>query len=68
MRSRCSTPSSFHRSEITDTPYGTGPSPIYYSSGYIPGKDFWRLGFILGLLYFVTYIVIGVPWLRFLGF
>ncbi len=50
------------------TPYGTGPSPIYYSCGYIAGRDFWRLGFILGLLYFVTYVSIGVPWLRFLGF
>jgi L-tartrate/succinate antiporter len=50
------------------TPYGTGPSPVYYSSGYIPGKDFWRLGFILGVLYFVAYVSIGVPWLRFLGF
>ena len=50
------------------TPYGTGPSPVYYSSGYIPGKDFWRLGAILGLLYFLAYVSIGVPWLRFLGF
>jgi len=48
------------------TPYGTGPSPVYYSCGYIPGKDFWRLGFILGLLYFIAYVSIGVPWLRFL--
>ncbi|KEP73485.1 citrate:succinate antiporter, partial [Microbacterium sp. SUBG005] len=25
-------------------PYGTGPSPIYYGSGYLPTKDYWRLG------------------------
>ncbi|MCX3880683.1 fumarate hydratase C-terminal domain-containing protein, partial [Stenotrophomonas maltophilia] len=24
------------------TPYGTGPSPIYYGSGYLPTKDYWR--------------------------
>jgi L-tartrate/succinate antiporter len=48
------------------TPYGTGPSPVYYDCGYIPGKDFWRLGLVLGLLYFVAYIAIGVPWLRWL--
>ena len=49
------------------TPYTTGPSPIYYGSGYIPGKDFWILGLILGVLFFAVYITIGVPWLRWLG-
>jgi L-tartrate/succinate antiporter len=45
------------------TPYGTGPSPIYYGCGYINGKDFWVFGLILGLLFFVVYMVIGVLWL-----
>ena len=45
------------------TPYGTGPSPIYYGCGYIKGKDFWVFGLILGLLFFVVYMVIGVLWL-----
>ena len=45
------------------TPYGTGPSPIYYGCGYINGKDFWIFGLILGLLFFVVYGAIGVPWL-----
>ncbi len=26
------------------TPYATGPSPIYYGSGYLPTVDYWRLG------------------------
>ncbi|MGT8916516.1 anion permease [Escherichia coli] len=30
------------------TPYATGPSPIYYGSGYLPTADYWRLGAILG--------------------
>ncbi len=25
------------------TPYATGPSPIYYGSGYLPTADYWRL-------------------------
>ncbi len=29
------------------TPYATGPSPIYYGSGYLPTADYWRLA-ILG--------------------
>jgi L-tartrate/succinate antiporter len=48
------------------TPYGTGPSPIYYGCGYIKGKDFWSLGFILGAIFFAVYLLIGLPWLAFL--
>jgi L-tartrate/succinate antiporter len=44
------------------TPYGTGPSPVYYGSGFLPSKDWWRLGMIFGLIYLVTYLVIVVPW------
>jgi L-tartrate/succinate antiporter len=49
------------------TPYGIGPSPIYYGGGYIPGRDFWIYGFILGLIFFVVYMAMIIPWLRFLG-
>lgn len=45
------------------TPYGTGPSPVYYGSGYLPGPLWWRLGAIFGLLFLVCWLVIGVPWL-----
>jgi L-tartrate/succinate antiporter len=48
------------------TPYGTGPSPIYYGCGYIKGKDFWILGFLSGLLFFAVYVLIELPWLTFL--
>jgi L-tartrate/succinate antiporter len=48
------------------TPYGAGPSPIYYRCGYLQGRDFWVLGVILGLVFFIVYVVIGVPWIRFL--
>lgn len=45
------------------TPYGTGPSPLYYGSGYLPSKDFWRLGGIFGLIYLVVYLVVGGLWI-----
>jgi L-tartrate/succinate antiporter len=48
------------------TPYATGPGPIYYGTGYIKRKDFWVLGLILGILFFVIYVIIGVPWMLFL--
>jgi L-tartrate/succinate antiporter len=44
------------------TPYATGPSPVYYGSGYVPARDFWRLGAIFGVIFIAALIVIGVPW------
>ena len=48
------------------TPYATGPSPIYYGSGYIQSSEYWRLGFVFGVLYFLVYIAIEYPWLKYL--
>ena len=44
------------------TPYATGPSPIYYGSGYLPSADYWRLGTIFGFIFLVVFLVITVPW------
>jgi L-tartrate/succinate antiporter len=44
------------------TPYGTGPSPIYYGSGYIKGRDFWILGFTFGVIYLGVFLLVGFPW------
>jgi L-tartrate/succinate antiporter len=45
------------------TPYATGPSPIYYGSGYIPAKDFWRLGCIFGVIFLAVFLAVGIPWM-----
>jgi L-tartrate/succinate antiporter len=45
------------------TPFATGPSPVYYGSGYLPAKDYWRLGAIFGFIFIVVDLAIGVPWL-----
>ncbi|SEQ11392.1 L-tartrate/succinate antiporter [Rosenbergiella nectarea] len=46
------------------TPYGTGPSPIYYGSGYLPTKDYWRLGSIFGVIFLLALLFIGYPWMK----
>jgi L-tartrate/succinate antiporter len=46
----------------TLTPYATGPSPVYYGSGYIPSGKFWQLGAIFGAIFLVALLAIGVPW------
>jgi L-tartrate/succinate antiporter len=45
------------------TPYATGPSPVYYGSGYLPTKDYWRLGGIFGVIFVAALLAIGVPYL-----
>jgi L-tartrate/succinate antiporter len=43
-------------------PYATGPAPIWYASGYIATKDFWRLGAIMGAVYLGLLLVLGIPY------
>jgi L-tartrate/succinate antiporter len=40
------------------TPYGTGPSPIWYGAGYISQARWWALGAIFGTLY-LGVIILG---------
>ena len=49
------------------TPYATGPAPLYYGCGFIARRDFWRLGFLFGMIFLAATLAIGVPWLRALG-
>ena len=41
------------------TPYGCGPSPIWYGAGYISQGKWWALGAIFGTIYLIP-IIIGV--------
>jgi len=46
------------------TPYATGPAPVYFGSGYVSRRDFWKLGFVFGLVFLCTLLLVGVPYLR----
>jgi L-tartrate/succinate antiporter len=45
------------------TPFASGPSPVYYGSGYLPSADYWRLGAIFGVIFYIVFMVITVPWM-----
>jgi L-tartrate/succinate antiporter len=49
------------------SPYATGPAPVYFGSGYIHRRDFWILGFVFGLIYLGALLLVGVPYLLWLG-
>jgi len=48
------------------TPYGTGHSPVWFASGYVTGPEFWKLGAIFGAIYLAVFLVIGLPWIKFI--
>jgi len=50
------------------THYGSGPAPLYFGSGYIDIRDWWRLGFFLSLIYIMIWFGLGLGWWKFLGF
>lgn len=52
----------------TMTPYGGGHVAVYYGSGFIESRWFWLLGLIFSVIFFVVYITITIPWLRYLGY
>lgn len=46
------------------TPYGTGPSPIWYGLGYVSATRFWSLGAIFGMLFLLLLLFVGTPWIK----
>ena len=48
------------------TPYATGPSPVYYGSGYLPAKDYWIMGAVFGVIFIAAFLLIGLPWMAFI--
>jgi L-tartrate/succinate antiporter len=50
------------------TPYATGPSPVYFGSGFISRKDFWVLGLTFGVIFLAALLIIGVPYLLIFNF
>ena len=39
------------------TPYATGPSPVWYGTGYISQSRWWAMGALFGAIYFIVLLV-----------
>lgn len=50
------------------THYGSGPAPLYYGSGYIDIKSWWRVGLILSFAYIAIFTGLGSIWWKLLGY
>ncbi|HEX4770522.1 MAG TPA: DASS family sodium-coupled anion symporter [Bryobacteraceae bacterium] len=44
------------------TPFADAASPICANSGFLPAKDYWRLGTIFGAIFPIVFLCVGVPW------
>ncbi|APX71229.1 anion permease [Companilactobacillus allii] len=55
----CISPSTTH--------YGTGTASIYFATGYVSQKEWWRVGFIVSMTEFLIFMIIGLGWWKILG-
>ena len=49
------------------THYATGPSPIFFGSGYISQGQWWKVGFICSILFLICFLGIGPLWWKMIG-
>ena len=56
----------FSNLDASLTHYGTTPAPIYFGSGYVKQRTWWRLGFIASLITIPIWIIFGFTWWKIL--
>jgi len=49
------------------TQYGIGSGPVMYGAGYVTQGEWWKVGFIMSVIYLAVWLVIGPLWWMALG-
>ncbi|QYN58684.1 DASS family sodium-coupled anion symporter [Lactobacillus panisapium] len=49
------------------THYANGPASILATTGYIKQSEWWKMNFILGIVYLLIFGVIGTFWMKIIG-
>lgn len=49
------------------THYGNGVGPIYFGAGYMSQGTWWKIGFLMSLVYLAIWLGIGFPWWKVIG-
>ncbi len=49
------------------THYGTTPAPMFFTHGYVPMKDWWRVGAIVGVVNLAIWGTAGFFWWKVIG-
>jgi len=50
------------------THYGIGSAPPFFGAGYVPLATWWKIGFGMSIFYIATFLGIGFPWWKVLGY
>jgi len=49
------------------TQYAIGSGPVMFGAGYVTQGEWWRVGFIMSVIYLAIWLVIGPLWRLLLG-
>jgi divalent anion:Na+ symporter, DASS family len=49
------------------THYGTGSAPVYFGTGYVTQRTWWKVGFLLSLVNVTIWLGVGLVWWKILG-
>ncbi len=49
------------------THYANGPASILATTGYVKQSEWWKMNFILGLIYMVIFGIVGTIWMKIIG-
>ncbi len=49
------------------TNYSTGPVVIYFGLGYVPARQWFRIGFLVALFHLLVWLGVGMAWWKLLG-
>ncbi|MBI1721287.1 2-oxoglutarate translocator [Lactobacillus crispatus] len=49
------------------THYANGPASILATTGYVKQGEWWKMNFVLGLIYMIIFGTVGVLWMKIIG-
>lgn len=49
------------------THYGQGTAPVLFGGGYVTLKEWWKLGFMMSIVYIIIWMGLGGAWWKVLG-
>jgi DASS family divalent anion:Na+ symporter len=49
------------------TPYASSPCPLFFNTGYIEQRLWWKIGFVTTVIYLIIWMVCGGLWWKILG-
>jgi divalent anion:Na+ symporter, DASS family len=49
------------------TQYAIGSAPVMFGSGYVSQGEWWRVGFIMSVIYLAVFLIIGPLWWKLIG-